>query len=352
MATGIQKPNFRLLSIDGGGIRGIIPALILAEIEKRTNRPISELFDAFAGTSTGAIVALGLTKPGAKVGTAAEIAELYRAKGATIFKRRLIDRVLGFPFDFARHFTKDIPRDLDATDLFQPRYASQNRRDVLHGFFQDTRLTAALKPVFIPAYDTRLRCPIFFVSRAAHEADQKYYESVSAISMVDALLATTAAPTYFPPHRVDRPLGGQYSLIDGGVFSNNPTGLAHAFLRGPDYAGDAVLSIGTGSTQHVYEYDKIRGWGLLMWASPLLKIMFDGQAEAVSVALARRLETAHYLRLQELLDQNASDDLDDVSPENIERLEQLANKIIADNSQEIDELCLKLVEPQTVSAIS
>ena len=83
-----MAPAFKVLAVDGGGIRGIIPALVLAEIEARTTRPISDLYDLFAGTSTGGIIALGLVKPGAdgKVEkSAAVIVNIYRQTGTRIF---------------------------------------------------------------------------------------------------------------------------------------------------------------------------------------------------------------------------------------------------------------------------
>lgn len=85
---------FRLLSIDGGGIRGLIPALVLAHIERQVGRPICDLFEAIAGTSTGGILALGLARPGGDLKTrAAELVDLYRGDGATIFVEDLGRRV-------------------------------------------------------------------------------------------------------------------------------------------------------------------------------------------------------------------------------------------------------------------
>ena len=128
------------------------------------------------------------------------------------------------------------------------------------------------------------------------------------------------------------------------IYSNNPTGLAHSFLRGPDYKEDVVLSIGTGSMEQAYRFEQIRGLGLLTWASPVLKMTFDGQAEAVSMALERRLGPRNYVRLQELLDGNASDDLDDVSPDNLKALKNLAARIIDANRAALDALCARLLD--------
>lgn len=337
-----MKPtNFRLLTIDGGGIRGIVPAVILAYIEARVQKPIHQLFDAVAGTSTGGILALGLLKPGAGVGRAAELVELYLRDGPKIFKRTIWDRVLSLPAVLADKLEDyGLPRGFDLNDLGRPRYGATGRRQVLQAFFGETQLREALLPLFVTSYDTELRCPVFFVSRAEHEnTGDDYYEATAATTMADAAMATSAAPTYFPPHRIARP-GGHYSLVDGAMFANNPTGIAHSFMRGAHYDGDAILSLGTGSMQHAYPFERVAGWGLLGWAGPVLKMTFDGQTEAVSVAMRRRLSTTSYLRIQGFLeDGGASDDLDDLRDANLAKLQELARTLIAKNAKQLDSLC-------------
>lgn len=330
--------KFRVLSIDGGGIRGIVPALILAHIEERMNKPIHELFDAVAGTSTGAILALGLLKPGADVGRAAELANLYRTRGKDIFGETLLDRLAAFPAFLRRWF--DAPGGFDLNDLWRPRYSPRCKQQVFEDYFGDTRLTDALLPVYITSYDTEMRCPVIFVSRVVHEDDDTYYEATAAATMVDAIMASSAAPTFFPPHKLPRSLGGHYSLVDGGVFANNPSVLAHAFFQ----SDVRMLSLGTGSMSHVYEYEKIKKWGAVSWAAPILKMTFDGQAESTNLALASVFEPTCYLRLQEVLrTTGASDDLDDWTPYNLDALESLANMILNERRAELDAFCEQLV---------
>src|SRR5438105_2229725 len=88
-----MAPVFKVLAVDGGGIRGIIPALVLAEIETRTKRPISDMFDLLAGTSTGGIIALGLVKPGADgrvEKSASDIVNIYLQTGTAIFPQTFL----------------------------------------------------------------------------------------------------------------------------------------------------------------------------------------------------------------------------------------------------------------------
>lgn len=353
--------SFRLLSIDGGGIRGLIPAIVLAHIEQQTRKPICELFDAIAGTSTGGILALGLTKPGADLNTRAhELIELYRGRGGEIFAescwRRavygLVDRI-PTGSDPNEHLF-GLPRHVAPSDLLDPKYRATGRSNVMRDFFGGTKLTDATTRVFVTSYDTYGRGPVFFVSRRADAVDDRYYDAIAeGITMVDAAMATSAAPTYFPPHKIDKPHVAKgedhtyYSLVDGGVFSNNPAALAHSFLNsgsmGPE---DFIVSLGTGSMTAEYDFDRTKGWGAAQWGFPVLKLMFDGQTEAVALGLERRFGRRH-VRLQAFLTNElatpVSDDLDDVSEENIAAMVQFGHELIEKYRDELERLCEALV---------
>jgi hypothetical protein len=216
-------------------------------------------------------------------------------------------------------------------------------------------LTEATARVFITSYDTYEREPVLFVSRPADAASDHYFDAVAeGVTMLDAALATSAAPTYFPAHKIARPNGGRgshnqdyYSLVDGGVFSNNPTALAHAFLReGVVEPEDLVVSLGTGSMTAPYEFDRIENWGAVQWGFPVLKLMFDGQSEAVALGLKRRFDRrfpGRYFRLQEyltgVLPTPVLDDLDNASEQNIRAMIQFARELIRRNERELDAIC-------------
>ena len=173
----------RILSIDGGGIRGIIPATVLAEVERRTGKPVAEAFDLIAGTSTGGILALALTRPGDAGGPAyraEDLVGLYEREGPGIFSRSLCKRI----------------RSVDG--LLDERYPSHGLEDALDTYLGDARLSDALTDVIVPAYDIERRGTFFFKSRKARidEADD--------FAMRDAAHATSAAPTYFEPVRIER----------------------------------------------------------------------------------------------------------------------------------------------------
>jgi uncharacterized protein len=292
----------KVLSIDGGGIRGLIPALVLAEIEQRTSRRIAELVDMIAGTSTGGILACALGKPDPL--PAAEIASLYVEEGPKIFDRSLLKQITSLG------------------GYLDERYDSKGLVRALERYLGDTPMTAATLPLLLTAYDTEARAIHLLRSEGEH----------SGASMVDAAHATSAAPTYFEPVRLDGA-----TLIDGGVFAVNPALVAYAELRGKL---DLLLSLGTGEHTRPLPYEEVKDWGQLEWARPVIDVVFDGGQDAVDMQL-RALLPDGYVRLQTQLEK-ASDDLDDASADNLERLREEAEALIARETRTIDDVCARL----------
>jgi predicted acylesterase/phospholipase RssA len=292
----------KVLAIDGGGIRGLIPALVLAEIERRTERRIADLVGMIAGTSTGGILACALGKPDPL--PAAEIATIYEEEGPKIFDRSLLKQITSLG------------------GYLDERYDSDGLVSALERYLGDTPMSAATLPLLLTAYDTEARAIHLLRSEGEH----------SGASMVDAAHATSAAPTYFEPVRLDGA-----TLIDGGVFATNPSLVAYAELGGKL---DLLLSLGTGEHTRPLPYAKIKNWGQLEWARPVIDVVFDGGQDAVDLQL-RALVHSDYYRLQTQLEK-ASDDLDDASPANLRRLRQEAEDLIAAETATIDEVCARL----------
>ncbi|BAZ54035.1 patatin [Nostoc sp. NIES-4103] len=342
------QPKYKILSIDGGGIRGIIPAIILAEIEKRTKKPIFSLFDLITGTSTGGILALGLTKPrltsdlsenlSVAEYTAEDLLQIYLEYGAEIFYEPFFEKILG-----------------QIEDIFiQPKYSSEGREEILKKYFGDSPLENNLKEVFVTSYDIELRIPVFFTNKVEkQEIESKRFRKLcSAFTVTDAALATSATPTYFAPHRVSTSHNpnGYYTLVDGGLVANNPANLAiveaqisrqenHQLFNTEDVL---VVSLGTGSLTTNYPYKEVKNWGLLQWARPLLNIVFDGGSEVIAGELERLFEHKgnqnSYYRFQTFLTSEL-EEIDNTKPENIRKLQAIANRLITERSQQIDELC-------------
>lgn len=325
----MPKP-FRILSIDGGGIRGLIPALVLAELERRTGCPVADCFDLIAGTSTGGILALGLALPGdggRPRYAARDLADLYLKEGGRIFDESLWRRLTN-------------PMGLRAA-----KYPSDGLEGVLTQYFGESRLKDALVEVLVTAYDLEKRDAFFYRRRRAR-ADARY-----DVPMRIAARATSAAPTYFEPLLVPWP-GDRDVLVDGGVFANNPSLCAYAEARQTlaqaGKAGEDILlvSLGTGIHATPYRYEDAKGWGVAGWARPILDVIFDGVADTVDYQLRQLLPPGadggpRYLRFQTDLDAGLSE-MDDASPGHLDGLQRAAEGILQRQAADVDRLALML----------
>lgn len=314
----------RVLSIDGGGIRGLIPALVLTELERRAQRPICELFDLIAGTSTGGILAAALTVPGPHGPpepryAARDLVTLYEREGPGIFSRSLLRRVLS------------------VDGLLDERYDDKGLRDALERYLGEARLSQTLTDVFITAYEIERRSAVFFRSSRARDAE------VFDFALADAVRATSAAPSYFEPQEVFDGSGGRHVLVDGGVFATNPAMCAFADLARAGRLDeiDLLVSLGTGQLTRPIPLGEARGWGQLGWARPILDVVFDGVADTVDFQLGELLPDGGYVRLQTELTE-ASDDLDDASDANLAALRREAERLIEERSDDLDALAARL----------
>lgn len=312
----------RVLSIDGGGIRGIIPALVLAEIESQSGRPISELFDLIVGTSTGGILALGLTMPDQSsivkpAYTAKQLVKFYELKGQIIFP--------------------SLGGSKNIRWIFRPKYSEEGIEQVLKDFFRDTLIGHALTFVIIPTYEIEDREHLFFNN----------YSVYGNFYMRDVARATSAAPTYFPPVKITVSTRvhskGYLTLIDGGVFANNPAPYAlHQAKIMSSSENILLVSIGTGSSTVPIQYEKSRQWGLLGWSSALLSIVFSDPG--VGKEMESFLPENFYHRIQPELTKE-HDKLDDATPLNVEQLKKIAQEMIVDKRSELSLIVRKLTLP-------
>ena len=325
-------PNpVRVLSIDGGGMRGLIPAMLLTELEERTGKPVCQLFDLVAGTSTGGILALGLTKPDGEdkpAYSAADLTRLYNEEGRRIFSRSPWDRF----------------RALE--NLLEEKYPSKGIETVLTEYFGDTRLSQALTNVLVTSYEIERRIAFLFKSHRAKDEEQ------SDFPMRLVARATSAAPTYFEPAHV--PVAGPeeyYALVDGGVYANNPGMCAYVEARNlfPDRDDFLVVSLGTGTLTRPIPYDEAKGWGLARWAQPILDVVFDGVSDTVDFQMRDLLtcdnRVDRYYRFQTTLNIGNAD-LDDASRTNVRVLKLLAEEVIRERAAELDALCAQLMADQ------
>jgi uncharacterized protein len=317
----------KILSIDGGGIRGIIPATILAEIERRTGKPISSLFDLIAGTSTGGIITLGLTVPnthGNSEYQAADLVRLYEEHGHKIFNQSIWRKINTL------------------NSLLDEKYPSYPLERILSHFFKRTYLSEALTDVLVTSYEIERRSAFFFKSTKAKKDRKRDF------LMRDVARATSAAPTYFEPEKIPTSdLTEYYALIDGGVYANNPTmcALVEAMTMYPEEKDFLVVSLGTGEVTKPIFYDDAKNFGIARWARPILDVVWDGVNDTVDYQLKQLLPSdkgvRKYYRFQmHLEDANAA--MDNINLVNLRALKLYAENLLMEQSDTIDILCEQL----------
>lgn len=322
-----------ILSIDGGGIRGLIPAIILAEIANRLKaagktKPLASYFDLIAGTSTGGIIAAGLTCPKGRTKstpalTPQDLVDLYEKEGDEIFPTG----------KFAR-LRRSLATGAGALD---ERYDINVIETKLRTRLGDRSISEAITKVMLTAYDIAQRQAVFITNcpsaSGAPSDDYLFWQ---------AARATSSAPTYFEPTLTFNftKLRNE-ALIDGGVFANDPSlsAVIEAKKQGWAESDLRILSLGTGQNNRPYPFAEARHWGSIEWinpakGTPIISILMQGQASTVSYQM-QSLFGDRYLRIDGPLD-IASDDLDDASPGNVRALRLEAEKRIATHSAAID----------------
>jgi uncharacterized protein len=361
----------RILAIDGGGIRGIIPARVLVELERLTGRPTHSLFDLIAGTSTGGIIALGLTKPGPSGGpafSAEDALRLYTENGSEIFPgggtaplarlmsvRTLGERALADWRDDPARAIQDVAQDAaqEVSSFFvgvsryagNARYEADGIESVLHRYFGGTRLSEALTPVVVTAYDMRRRQPVLFTSADATPGTD------ANPPMAAVARATSAGPTYLPPFEL-RYRGDDRILVDGGLIANNPALVA--YVHGRVVAGEEplVVSLGTGKKvgpapdSVTYESVSSKNWAEV--AAGIFQLSTDGTSNLTDSMLSRLLATdagpQHYWRFQSgLSDADAA--MDNVTQPNLDALVREGERVVDDNQAALTELASLLATP-------
>ncbi|MEM9926438.1 MAG: patatin-like phospholipase family protein [Cyanobacteria bacterium P01_D01_bin.50] len=375
---------FRILSLDGGGIRGIVAAKMLAHIEKQIDLPLSEYFDLIVGTSTGSIVASAIAT-GHK---SEEIVDFFKNKGSIIFPYQSIFSLKRIPL-------------LLKYGISACKFSDESLIQILQSVFGETRLfdIGTSPRLLVVSYDTIERNPIIFKS---WRPDKPY----GNVPLWEVCVSSASAPTYFPAHKLEKRVIGNvkdasintiilsdnestvdrvyenaeiritdghgsgqtriiksytgrirkatvkpswdripdqtstysiktiYSAIDGGVAANNPSScaIAEALRFGYSPKEISVLSIGTGDRTRIIPFEKARTWGLFEWAQPIVGVLLDASSDVYEY-ISRQVVNSSVVRLQFKLDKHLtgkrlSDDLDDASEENINNLIEAADAYI------------------------
>jgi len=320
-----------ILSIDGGGIRGIVPGQILTHIERLLKEiyddptyKIADHFDLIAGTSTGGILACAflLSEFGRPKYSAEEVVEIYFERGDDIFSIPLFHRIR------------------TAGGLLDEKYPAAGLEETLQDYFGDAKLSELLKPTLITAYDIKRRKAHFFTQHDAKDPDHNFF-------LRDVARATTASPTFFEVSKIKSDTNKYYPLVDGAIFANNPALCAFAEMRNKFstkelkiLASDILLlSIGTGDAKASYSYDEAKDWGLAHWAKPALDKMMSGVSDTVHFQLKQIFEASgvakQYLRINGELPDNIDPNMDCTAPENLKALKKFGDTLYNENQQAI-----------------
>ncbi|KAG8375432.1 hypothetical protein BUALT_Bualt10G0099400 [Buddleja alternifolia] len=304
-----------ILSIDGGGIRGIIPAKVLEFLESELQKldgedaRVADYFDVIAGTSTGGLVTAMLTAPDANnrpLYAAKDIVPFYVKHGPKIFPQ--IGGVLGSVVS-------------TLVQLGGPKYNGKYLHKIIRENLGQTRLHQTLTDVVIPTFDIKNLQPTIF---STYEIKNSGY--MDAL-LADICIGTSAAPTIFPAHHFTTDDSGKsydFNLIDGGVAANNPSLVAirevtkQAFENYPDsfpiqpmdYNRLLVISLGTGSAKQEQKYtaEQAAKWGLFGWliqgnSVPILDVFNQASKDMVDYFISVVFQALHsednYLRIQD-----------------------------------------------------
>ncbi len=377
--------SLRILSLDGGGIRGVLAAQMLLSLEKRLGKPLNQYFDLISGTSTGSMLAAAI----AMEIPAENIVDFYRQKGKIVF-----------PYTDGLD-VKRLPVMLEY-GFFGPKFSNRSLKTVLQDLFGDKKLADVSKcKLLITSYDTLEREPIIFKSW-----DSKFAQT----PLWEACICSASAPTFFPAHKLEREYHGtvvsatettiildqmaatdhndyrnmemtitngkgknqrrmikqyngekreaivnepwqeipdrtstyqlykQYCAIDGGLAANNPTacGVAAGIRLGYSLNNLHVLSIGTGDPTRKIPWEAARKWGAFQWIKGglVIKVMTDAPSDIYDYITEQIIgDNSRYIRLQFPLDRQLtakrlSDDMDDASEENINNLIEAADVYI------------------------
>ncbi|MBB4081143.1 patatin-like phospholipase/acyl hydrolase [Lewinella aquimaris] len=295
--------RLRVLSIDGGGLRGVIPLQVIKYIEKITGKQIHQIFDVVAGTSTGALLTCAIliedennVVVGQRLYSADTIQEIYTLEGKAIFPR----------LNTFRRFQS----------IYQPSYKADSLDNTLDKYFGSRRISDCLLPVFITAYDIHREKPVYFTTREANL--DPYKNSL----LTEVCRASSAAPTYFPTFAMDYERE-KIHCIDGGIFMNNPSfGVLSEILANIDskyYQVDFInglsqihlLSIGTGSSTGNLDSQKAKNWGKFQWARPVIDLAMRGPVEVtdqhLQVLFQLHQSSSNYLRVNVSLEDSKTD---------------------------------------------
>lgn len=330
----------KILSIDGGGIRGILPADIIAHLERRLqletgdeNARIADFFDLLAGTSAGGILTClylvpdkrddGVVRPKY---SATQAAHFYSELGPVLFRKPLSYIIRS------------------GAGLLRSRYCEDELYKFSRKILGDVWISEVMKDCLITAYDLSSRKALLFSKYSTLK-----YGEMADYKLCDIARSTSAAPSYFIPSRIFAKDKGSRHLVDGGVYAGNPAMCSYVeaikIWPGEPVSNFRMLSVGTGKVIKAYHHEKTRHFGYLHWLNPILDILMSSVSETVDYQVQQIFSVSgaaqNYVRIEPpMLDADIR--IDNASAKNISKLKSAAQNFIDHNSELFDSLCKTL----------
>ncbi|MEH1848129.1 MAG: patatin-like phospholipase family protein [Nostoc sp.] len=343
-----EKKKFKILALDGGGIRGLVTANILTEVETQIQKtlgrkiPLNQYFDLIVGTSTGSILAASLVLGKSP----AEVCKIYEEKGRDIFQAPPLRKFFSW--------------------ISGSKYSNKGLIEVLRNELGEIKFRDCSKnssaELLIFAYDTLYRNTTFFISPCPEE--NRWFNNMK---LWEICVSSSSAPTFFPPYEFKFTDSHDqktktFTHVDGGVSANCPAlaALAHATkIKKKNIEDIAILSIGTGRTTQPLEYVNLKNWGKLLWAKHIPDVFMGGQIQITTDACDQIIKSVNpdgYLRLQfelnkrfgkdgkllphneqinEYIHQNINEEMDNTSIDNIAKLKNATELFIANKKDKI-----------------
>lgn len=352
-----------ILSIDGGGMRGIVPSIILAKLsslleELGDTRPLYSHFDLIAGTSTGGLLALALAAPVEKTGLSADtryLSFIQQVEQQTwlerLRKKEAASRTIGtIPFGvdtttletlYLKHGKQIFPKNQGRifSQIFIDKYDAEPLERFLKRIFKDLSLSEARIPVFVTSYETSTGKPLILSSYDSH-----------GFLFWEAARATSAAPTFFKPaYLYDRQEQVMQTLIDGGVVANNPALFAYAEAKRlyPNAKRFHILSLSTAASDFTFTVSGA-GTGVIGWidpakGAPIQKIYATAQMQIVD-QIAATIPDLTYTRIHGNLGEEYK--MDSTSSTVLSALRKGALEIYFQNENMLSEYAKMIVKRQ------
>lgn len=297
----------KIISIDGGGIKGIVAIKVLMAIEEEMQELLTNNVSLVAGTSTGSIIAASVAS-GVPMG---ELLDKYIAFGEDVFNTCFLRRV---------------------TNLFGLRGSKYRKQDLAGLIYKELGtdpIGSLHNDLLIPSYNMTKARPEIFTSK-------------SRIDVGSAVIASSSAPTYFKPMIIN---GSEY--IDGGIIANNPAMLAYTEIKAKynSVASDiSIVSVGCGSAPK--NYNNSSRWPTYKWIRPLLDVAVNSDMSIVHNQLVKIYKSIkspeNYIRINEKITNSMNSNIDDASLNNINRLVEFGDYVVAKNKKRIKEAAIML----------